>query len=230
MSCSSGKQLVLYEQPGILTRNVRAALDVVNFRETKTQEPPQTRILLFTGHRIDAPTRPKPRFPADKAQAARLAILDAVASEVQLSAGCEIRGISGGASGGDILFQEVLKELKIPSEIYLALPPQLYVAESVEAAGPEWVERFYKLYGALPTRILAESKELPRWLRKKKDYGVWQRSNLWMLHNAPVRRKVNVTLIALWDGKGGDGPGGTEDMVRQARQRGAKVIILAPPN
>jgi hypothetical protein len=36
----------------------------------------------------------------------------------------------------------------------------------------------------------------------------------------------NVTLIALWNGKTGDGPGGTKDMVEQARARGAKVIVL----
>lgn len=226
---SAGKQLALYEQLGILSQNVRSALDVVNFRATKKEELRKTRILLFTGHRIDAPDRPAPRFPADKEPAARQAIQNAVAGEVQLSPGCMIRGIAGGASGGDILFQEVLREMNIPSEMYLALPPQQYVTESVQAAGPEWVERFNRLCAVLPQRVLAESKELPRWLRRKKDYGVWQRSNLWMLHNAPASPLVNVTLIALWDGKGGDGPGGTEDMVRQARQRGAKVIVLAPP-
>jgi hypothetical protein len=34
------------------------------------------------------------------------------------------------------------------------------------------------------------------------------------------------TLIALWNGKTGDGPGGTADLVDQAGQRGAKVVIL----
>ncbi len=47
-----------------------------------------------------------------------------------------------------------------------------------------------------------------------------------MLHNALAYGGSNVTLIALWNGKAGDGPGGTQDMVRQAEARGAKVIIL----
>jgi hypothetical protein len=33
-------------------------------------------------------------------------------------------------------------------------------------------------------------------------------------------------LVALWNGQGGDGPGGTEDMIQQAKARGAKTIII----
>jgi hypothetical protein len=90
------------------------------------------------------------------------------------------------------------------------------------------VERFDALYDRLKPRVLQTTEELPRWLRTKKDYTVWQRNNLWVLHNALALggRDQNVTLIALWNGRGGDGPGGTEDMVDQARERGAKVVIL----
>jgi hypothetical protein len=35
-----------------------------------------------------------------------------------------------------------------------------------------------------------------------------------------------MTLIALWDGEAGDGPGGTEDMVNLAKERGARVVHL----
>ena len=35
-----------------------------------------------------------------------------------------------------------------------------------------------------------------------------------------------MTLIALWDGKGGDGPGGTAHMVKEAQERGSKTIVL----
>ena len=47
-----------------------------------------------------------------------------------------------------------------------------------------------------------------------------------MLHNALAISEDNVTLIALWNGQTGDGHGGTEDMVRRARDRGAKFIHL----
>jgi hypothetical protein len=47
-----------------------------------------------------------------------------------------------------------------------------------------------------------------------------------MLHNALWIGGTNTTLIALWDGKSGDGPGGTRHMVDSAAERGAQTIIL----
>jgi hypothetical protein len=35
-----------------------------------------------------------------------------------------------------------------------------------------------------------------------------------------------LTLIALWDGQAGDGPGGTAHMIESARARGARTIVL----
>ena len=58
--------------------------------------------------------------------------------------------------------------------------------------------------------------------------NIWQRSNLWILSNAldKAGRGSHLTLLALWNGKKGDGAGGTEDMVEQARKRGARTVIL----
>ena len=78
----------------------------------------------------------------------------------------------------------------------------------------------------VPRRELGESKELPRWLQSKPDYSIWQRNNLWMLYNALARGSRYATLIALWDGGTGDGPGGTQDMVNRANESGAKALIL----
>jgi hypothetical protein len=185
------------------------------------------RVLLFTGHMIDAPGRERPRFPPDREAAARQAIRETVLRERE-SAGAHgiAHGIAGGASGGDILFHEVCAELEIPTRLFLAFPHAQYVRASVQPAGPRWVERFERLRHELPTRVLADSEELPRWLREKPDYNVWQRNKLWMLHNALAAGGDNVTLIALWDGKAGDGLGGTGDMVRSAAERGAKTVIL----
>jgi hypothetical protein len=67
---------------------------------------------------------------------------------------------------------------------------------------------------------------LPGWLADKPNYGVWQRSNIRMLNNALSIGDTDTTLIAFWDGEGGDGPGGTEHMVRSVRERGARAIVL----
>jgi hypothetical protein len=47
-----------------------------------------------------------------------------------------------------------------------------------------------------------------------------------MLHNALFISQDHLTLIALWNGTTGDGPGGTEDMVKRAQDRGATFIHL----
>jgi hypothetical protein len=47
-----------------------------------------------------------------------------------------------------------------------------------------------------------------------------------MLYNAMACGSQYVTLIALWDGETGDGPGGTKDMVSKADESAAKTIVL----
>jgi len=44
-----------------------------------------------------------------------------------------------------------------------------------------------------------------------------------MMHNALANGSAKVTLIALWDGKEGDGPGGTKHMVDEIQRRGGEV-------
>ena len=43
------------------------------------------------------------------------------------------------------------------------------------------------------------------------DYSIWRRDDLWTLHNALAYGGKDVTLIALWNGRTGDGPGRTKD-------------------
>jgi hypothetical protein len=217
------RQLVIYEQLGVITGNVAEALKAIPSPDISYEKPPHT--LLFTGHRIDSKDRKNPRFPDEKQGIARLVIKDVIEKELKRVGG-EVIGIAGGASGGDILFHEVCAELNIETTLYLAIPRDEYVKESVRDAGPTWIDRFDQLYERLPRRELGKSKELPRWLQNKHGYDIWQRNNLWTLYNAMALGSQHMTLIALWDGEAGDGPGGTKDMVNRANDRGAKTIIL----
>jgi hypothetical protein len=218
------RQLSLYRRLGILRENIQAALESIP-PGAQGQAAETPRAILFTGHRIDAPGRASPRFPAAKEKQARDLILEALASEKQRAAG-QLFGICGGASGGDILFHEACEQLGIPSQMYLVLPKADYIKSSVADSGPDWVARFNRLYDRLKPKVLSNSEPLPRWLRAKRDYSIWQRSNLWMLHNALFISRDQLTLIALWNGTVGDGPGGTEDMVKRAQDRGAAFIHL----
>lgn len=219
-------QLVLYQQLGILTENTQAALqNVAPSGIEKAPEQTAPRVILFTGHRIDAEGRKKPRFPPTQEPRARALIHDAVEAE-RKNATAPLLGIAGGASGGDILFHEVCQELGIPTLLYLALPKNDYSAASVADGGAQWVERFQHLCEVNKPIILTDADELPRWLRAKNGYTIWQRSNLWMLQHALAKSNDNLLLIALWNGDVGDGSGGTEDMVNRAKERGAAFLHL----
>jgi len=239
------KQLAIYRDLGVLTGNLAEVFKVVGEPPPLTDpgaapaaQPERKRVLVFAGHMIDAPDREKPRFPADKEKVARDKIKEAIEKEVNTGGGV-LCGYAGAASGGDILFQEICAELGIPTRLYLALPPAKYINSSVIKAGGNWVERFWAIYNKHENtkhlRILSEVDEkdyMPAWLRSKKDYGIWQRNNLWMLFNSLAEAcdektgDPNLTLIALWDGAGGDGPGGTGDLVEKVKTMGALPRII----
>jgi tetratricopeptide (TPR) repeat protein len=189
-------------------------------------EPP-SRVLLFTGHMIDAPDRKTPRFPRTPAAeaAARTMIRERIEQERTLETG-RIVGIAGGACGGDILFHELCREMGIETRVLLALPKDTFSARSVQHGGADWVERYHRLCERVRPRVLAEDEELPVWLRSKADYGIWSRNSLWMLFNALALDATSLTLIALWDGGPADGPGGTKDLVQLVKNHGDKVHVL----
>jgi hypothetical protein len=96
----------------------------------------KTCTLLFTGDLIDKPSGVEARFPPEKVHQVENAIKQKVKKEQELANG-NITGIAGGASGRDILFHEVCEELGITTELFLALPRDQYIAESVALAGTD---------------------------------------------------------------------------------------------
>jgi hypothetical protein len=217
------RQVDIFRDLGVLTENVTAAVKAIG--EQQSAALPPRHCLLFTGHMIDRPDRKDPRFPAAYENSAKQKIREAVEQELKRSTN-GFFGIAGGACGGDILFHEVCADLGIPTELYLALPRADFIRKSVEFAGPQWIDRFDHLYTRLRHHTLCDTESMPKWLHKQPDYGIWERNNLWELNSALVNGGTHVTLIALWDRKGGDGPGGTAHMVREAAAKGAKTVII----
>jgi hypothetical protein len=223
------RQIEMYHGLGVLAPTTAAVLPLLD----ELQAPPAgvaaapVHVIVFTGHRMDAPGRAEPRFPPAAEAKARAMIRGAVEAEAA-AAGRAVIGIAGAASGGDILFHEVCAELGVETQLFLVVSREDYVRESVADGGAAWVDRFNALFAARPYRFLGNSDtalELPKWLRPWKEYDIWNRSNLWMLHNA-LAYGPEVTLIALWNGKGGDGPGGTRDMVESAKAHAVKTLGL----
>lgn len=219
------RQLKLYESLAVKSENVKAALSAMP--PSNMQQQTVTYFLLFTGHMIDKPDRKEPRFPASKELKVRQAIKDKLILEKnKMEEGRVLCGVAGGACGGDILFHEICAELDIPTQMFLAIPREKFLVESVAFAGIDWIERFDKLYEKIPHQVLSDQKELPKWLQKKPGYDIWSRNNLWELKYSLVNGGMNMTLLALWDRKVADGPGGTEDMVNLAKKNGSKTIII----
>jgi hypothetical protein len=224
---SAAQQIRLYLKLGLFTEKARAALDALGASEDPPAPTPRARVMVFAGHRLDAPGRETARFPPESVDTAREMIRNAILTEKEIAGSRPIEGISGGASGADILFHETCAELGVPTTLLLAVPRDDFAAASVADAGPEWLQRFDDLVARLEVRVLSQSTELPSWLAQRQDYNIWQRNNRWMLHTALSRADTDVTLIVLWDGKGGNGPGGTEDMVNLANSRGVRIVHLA---
>ncbi|MDI9870724.1 hypothetical protein [Flectobacillus roseus] len=127
-------------------------------------------------------------------------------------------GIAGAAAGGDIIFHEILIKLGVSSQLYLAYPKEEYKEKSVSYAGNNWIKRYDNLTQFLPVYILD---------RVDNEFdNIWEQTNLWMFEEAIKSGKSNFTLLALWDGKTGDGKGGTSHMISIAKEIGAKVKII----
>lgn len=170
--------------------------------------------IVFTGHMIDAPGRKEPRFPAVKEAAVKDKIYTLLLEKK--NSGKVLKGIAGGACGGDILFHEACLQLGIPSAIYLALPVGDYKKESVSFAGGDWEQRFDRLIHILPVYFLPKGN--------KED--VWQAANKYMLRQALRYGSGNTELLALWDVESEKKPGGTLDMVEAAKEKGITVTEI----
>lgn len=94
------------------------------------------RVAIFTGHMIDAPDRPKPRFPAHLEPVVSAAIGRCIRENHLGFAYCSA------ACGADILFIEQM--LAQGGEVNIVLPFQRedFIRTSVAFAGQGWVERF----------------------------------------------------------------------------------------
>jgi hypothetical protein len=178
--------------------------------------------ILFSGHMIDRPDRPTPRFPASKEASAGQSILQAL-RKTQAAAGKEdLRGIAAAACGGDILFHEACQALHIPSEIYLAIPVDAFRQTSVSPGGPQWQTRYERLVRALPVHVL-----FPEATADIAD-EVWEKANQWMLDTALADGGgANLTILSLWDGDKGN-TGGTGHMIEVGKAQHATIDIIDP--
>ncbi|MBD1913326.1 MULTISPECIES: tetratricopeptide repeat-containing protein [unclassified Leptolyngbya] len=200
-----------------LNRLVQAESLVSPNREEEEWSKP-SQVLLFSGHMLDNPSRAKPRFPASIEPEATRRLEEAL-DKFSVQANC-IAIVPGLACGGDILFAEACLRRNMRIEVYLPFESSAFICDSVSFAGDSWVERYYTIINSPNITVHLQ----PDRLGPVPGYdNPYERNNRWALYSTLMYDINRVRLIALWNGQGGDGLGGTADMVQQVRQLGGMV-------
>ena len=187
-------------------------------------------VFLFSGHMIDAPGREPPRFPDKKEKAADEAIRSALDG---MGAGPTDIGLCGGACGGDLLFAEACLDKGMHVELRIPFDEPTFLKNSVLFAPGNWRIRFEEV----KKRKNDKNESLTRLFIMPDELGPtpsnvnpYERSNLWQLYTALSLGPEKVWFICLWDGKGGDGPGGTKHMHDEVLKRSGRdhVHVIDP--
>lgn len=175
------------------------------------------RAFLYCGHMIDQVERREPRFPPSHEHAVRLAIesqLDSLAVD-RLDA-----AVGGAASGADIMFAEAFLRRGAAVRIHLPVPPREFLSRSVAFAGSSWVERFHVVIARAFVSVATHHSGL-------RGENIHEQVNEIMLKDA-LSLSPHLVLVCVWDGRVGDGPGGTQHMVDQVESAGGCVHRIDP--
>lgn len=174
---------------------------------------PIPKLVVFSGHMMDAPDRRTPRFPPSKERKIKKLL------ENQLEAMKAGIGFASAASGSDILFLEAMLARGGTIHLVLPWPAEEFVKTSVAVAGEKWVDRFHKILDkAASIRVLGE-------LYMPGSATGFEYCNLAMCGLARIFARsldLEITPLAVWDGFAG-APGGTGSFVRY--WRGHKVPV-----
>lgn len=172
-------------------------------------------VILFSGHMVDAPDRPMPRFPPAKVPLAAQAIADSLDA---IGADARDLALTQGAAGGDILFAEVALARGVQLHLMLPLPEPEFIRRSIlpSTDGEAWQARFEAVRERLPSppQVLPDDPAA----HHDAAASVFERCNEWLLGTAFANGEEKVRFICLWDGGGGDGPGGTRHMIDEVQR------------
>jgi len=177
-------------------------------------------VFLFSGHMIDTPGRVPPRFPPQKEEIAAKEISKKLG---ELDAGPKDLALCGGACGGDLLFAEACLKLGVHLQIRIPFDEPTFLKNSVTFAGGTWRDRYHAVKNNKLTTLFVMPEELGP---TPKNANPYERDNLWQLYTALSMGPEKVRFICLWDGKGGDGPGGTKHMHDEVLKRSGKVYVI----
>ncbi len=204
--------------------NVEAGASTFGRALQKLHKPEDQRqprqVFLFSGHMIDTPDRPTPRFPPEKESIAAQKIAEALD---QLGAGPDDLALTQGACGGDLLFTEACQQRGVKVHWLQPFPEPDFIRKSVVPGGEAWRKRYLAAKARLAAPIRSIPGELDGLLPQTDPY---ERCNLWLLYTALACGEDKVRFICLWNGGGGAGPGGTEHMYNEVKRRTGRVAWI----
>lgn len=175
-------------------------------------------VVVFSGHMIDHPGRERPRFPARLEGAVQAAIRTHLK---ELGAGV---GYASAACGSDLLFLEAMLDLGGEAHVVLPYRKEQFVEDSVDVLpDTDWVARFERVLERASEVIVASEQ------RFSGGGTTYEYANL-LLHGLATKRAeqldAQLVPLAVWDGKAGDGGGGTASAVRFWQEQGLDVRVV----
>ena len=224
---SSRAQLQLLKDLGFRTDTVEAGIATFD-RAIQKLTPHENlwqprKVFLFSGHMIDTPDRATPRFPAAKEAIAAQKIAEALA---QLDAGPDDLALTQGACGGDLLFTEACQQRGVKVHWLQPFGEPDFIRESVVNGGEAWRKRYLDAKAKLAAPIRSAQEELGELPPHAESGYPYERCNLWLLYTALACGVNKVNFVCLWNGSGGDGPGGTEHMYNEVKRRTGNVTWI----
>lgn len=176
--------------------------------ETTLAVPP---VLVFTGHMIDRPGRPKPAFPPSCEPDVKKEI------EKRIDAIRPVAAYGSAACGADLLCLEAVLERGGEVHVTLPFPPEEFRRTSVDIVpGGDWGRRFEAVLEAAESVVIACETNV-EWSSSSFEYA-----NLILTGMGRLRAQLlgtSLVGLAVWNGGPAAGPGGTGDAVALWKKR-----------
>ena len=182
------------------------------------------KVVVCSGHMIDLPDRPKPRFPPGKEGRVRARLAQQLES---WGIGANDVAICGGARGSDILFAELCLERGAQVRLLIALPEQEFLRESVQLPDSDWEQRYFALRQHPHVETCFQDEHLGDLPPETSPFA---RNNLWIINTAHAEAAPgNLYAVLVWDAQPtGDGPGGTSHFVEAIQHLGGHLAVINP--
>ena len=217
-------QLLILRDLEFATPNVDAGLEVFDRALQRLPMPGRewepNRVFLFSGHMVDAQDRADERFPERLVDKAAERISELL---TELEAGPEDLALTQGACGGDILFTEACLARGVRVEWLQPFTEPEFIARSVARCGEQWRSRYFDARQQMTLPVLSAQQELGEHPACQDRGYAYERCNRWLLYTALAWGVGKVHFVCLWNGGGGDGPGGTAHMYGEVAQRTGQV-------